>query len=185
MTTAQTIKKLQKGFTLIELLIVMAVVGVLAGIVLVAINPSEQLMRSRDTQRKSVVGTLGRAMQAYIAGQGITQAPAATGGTGTGWQTMLKNAGDIKATVATTGNTACLIAANNGEGNYCYAVNGAVGDFWIWTFVENASDKLKAGNGAACGVGTAGAYVFDSAQGKSGLGCVTTTAALSTTPTLY
>jgi prepilin-type N-terminal cleavage/methylation domain-containing protein len=39
------------GFTLIELLIVIAILGVLAVVVLVAINPIEQLARTRDGGR--------------------------------------------------------------------------------------------------------------------------------------
>lgn len=38
------------GFTLIELLIVMAILGVLAVVVLVAINPVQQLARTRDAE---------------------------------------------------------------------------------------------------------------------------------------
>lgn len=42
-------KSIIKGFTMIELLIVIAVLGVLAIAVLSAINPIEQINRSRDT----------------------------------------------------------------------------------------------------------------------------------------
>ena len=44
---------LRKGFTLIELLIVIAVLGILAVAVLAAINPIEQINRSRDTGSRS------------------------------------------------------------------------------------------------------------------------------------
>ncbi len=45
--------KSSKGFTLIELLIVIAVLGILAVAVLAAINPIEQINRSRDTGSRS------------------------------------------------------------------------------------------------------------------------------------
>ncbi|HVZ11787.1 MAG TPA: prepilin-type N-terminal cleavage/methylation domain-containing protein, partial [Patescibacteria group bacterium] len=51
-TTAQ---KIQRGFTLIELLVVIAVIGVLAAIVLLAVNPTEQLARGRDANRISSI----------------------------------------------------------------------------------------------------------------------------------
>ena len=44
---------LKKGFTLIELLIVIAILGVLAVVILVAINPQEQLARGRGGGRTS------------------------------------------------------------------------------------------------------------------------------------
>ncbi len=63
------VKKISRGFTLIELLIVIAVLGVLAAVVLVAIDPAQQLARGRDSGRKTSIGQLGRAMQAYYTTQ--------------------------------------------------------------------------------------------------------------------
>jgi len=54
-----------KGFTLVELLIVIAIIGVLAVVVLVAINPVEQLAKTRDSGRISTVTQVGHALQAY------------------------------------------------------------------------------------------------------------------------
>ena len=58
-------KNYLKGFTLIELLIVIAILGVLAVVVLVAINPVQQLARTRDAGRKSSVAQIGHAVAAY------------------------------------------------------------------------------------------------------------------------
>jgi prepilin-type N-terminal cleavage/methylation domain-containing protein len=60
--SAQSFKKVTRGFTLIELLVVIAVIGVLAAIVLLAVNPTEQLARGRDANRISAVEGLGKAM---------------------------------------------------------------------------------------------------------------------------
>lgn len=54
-----------KGFTLIELIIVIAILGVLAVIVFVAINPGERQAQARDTGRISSITQLGRSLQAY------------------------------------------------------------------------------------------------------------------------
>lgn len=53
------------GFTLIELLVVVGVIGVLATIVAVGINPATQLAKARDSQRKNDIAEIARALEAY------------------------------------------------------------------------------------------------------------------------
>jgi len=60
----------KKGFTLIELLIVIAVLGILAVAVLAAINPIEQINRSRDTGSRSDAEQLISAVDRYYASVG-------------------------------------------------------------------------------------------------------------------
>ena len=60
-------RKSQKGFTLIELLIVIAVIGVLAGVLVTLINPATHLRRARDTQRKSDLSRIQSAIEIYRA----------------------------------------------------------------------------------------------------------------------
>ena len=56
---------MQDGFTLIELLIVIAVLGILAVVILVVMNPGERQAQARDTGRISAVAQIGRSIQAY------------------------------------------------------------------------------------------------------------------------
>lgn len=64
-------KKLSSGFTLIELLIVIAVLGILAIAVLSAINPIEQINRSRDTGSRSDAEQLLGGIDRFYASQGF------------------------------------------------------------------------------------------------------------------
>jgi len=57
--------KPQASFTLIELLIVIAILAVLMSVIIITINPSEMLKRTRDTRRISDLKTLNNAIQYF------------------------------------------------------------------------------------------------------------------------
>ncbi len=54
-----------RGFTLIELLVVIGIIGILAAVVLVAVNPGRQFAAARDTQRRSDLYGLTNAIYQY------------------------------------------------------------------------------------------------------------------------
>ncbi len=55
-----------RGFTLIEILIVIGIIAILAGIVLVAINPARQFRQANNAQRESNVNAILNAVGQYI-----------------------------------------------------------------------------------------------------------------------
>ena len=57
--------KNEKGFTLLEILLVVAAIAILAGIVIVAINPSKQIADTQNSQRASDVNTILNAVYQY------------------------------------------------------------------------------------------------------------------------
>lgn len=59
--------KYQKGFTLIELLIVIAIIGILAAVVIIAVNPARQLGQANDAQRASDVNAILNSVGQYAA----------------------------------------------------------------------------------------------------------------------
>lgn len=58
-------KNKNKGFTIIELIVVIAIIGVLAGIV--AVNVSQYLKNARDARRKADISQIRAALEMYYA----------------------------------------------------------------------------------------------------------------------
>lgn len=163
-TTVQPISP--KGFTLIELLIVIAVLGVLAAVVLVAINPIEQLARTRDAGRKTTVGQLKNAVQAYYTSRASWPA------TGNNWITTLVTAAELKqapAPIAYTLNTtnACEPATTNGQNDFCYATAIIAGNTEgiVYVGLESGSEIAK------CPAGQTPYFIWNSAEGRAGVIC--------------
>jgi prepilin-type N-terminal cleavage/methylation domain-containing protein len=59
------IQKFTGGFTLIEILLVVAAIGILAGVVIVALNPAKQLGDTRNAQRWNDVRAILDAVHQY------------------------------------------------------------------------------------------------------------------------
>ncbi|MBA3723702.1 MAG: prepilin-type N-terminal cleavage/methylation domain-containing protein [Candidatus Levybacteria bacterium] len=160
MTTKTTFKK-EQGFTLIELLVVIGIIGVLAAVVLTAINPLEQLARGRDAGEKTAISQLSRSVEAYQASQGTNAYPASS----TTWMNPLKISGDLKALPNNT-SVPC-VKAGVAQNGYCYESNGT--DAIIYARAESLNEFTKAG----CTPNSTQVswVVWSSADGKTGVLC--------------
>jgi len=174
------------GFTLIELLIVMAILGVLAVVVLVAINPVQQLARTRDAGRKSAVAQVGRALEAFYTTHGGRYLLASNCNTdadpdlGPDWMTCLQDSGEMSSpaaeiTYSVSGVTACVTQTISGivhveHNNLCYAVNTAGDEAIVYSRLESNSDASKCTTS-----GNIPFFVWSTRDGRGGIVCISGT----------
>src|SRR3989338_4430019 len=161
-----------KGFTLIELLVVIAVIGVLAAIVLLAVNPGEQLSRGRDTSRIAAVTQLCRALQGYYTANNGTFPTQ-----GTTWITTLVTSGDVKVAPVNPAYSIAPVApictyASYAQGGtvtgYCYRATAT--DAIIFVKLESTLYDGK------CVAGEDVFYAFSTADARAGGVCRTAAA---------
>lgn len=77
--------KFQRGLTLIELLVVIVIIGILAAVVMLAINPAEMMRRGRDSSRVQDLETVRKAIDMVLA-EGVATLGTGSGNSGTGTQ---------------------------------------------------------------------------------------------------
>jgi len=182
-TYRKNMKFISKGFTLIELLIVIAVLGILAAVVLVAIDPIEQLARGRDAGRKTSVGQLGRALQAYYTVQGTYFAAVS-------WTAAATNplvvTGEIRSFPSNPAFPAGVTVPCTSPGvlanNYCYKVDLTTVQVVVYTRMESRVERNK---GTCAGVITDTWYVYSTLDGRSGTICQTAEPAPNTSYTYF
>lgn len=155
--------KREDGFTLIELLIVIAILGTLAVVVLIALNPLQQLARTRDAGRSSQMTQLGHVLEAYSTTHNGEFPDPASGG----FLTLLETAEELENVPDPVANSNCT-EGTNVESEICYDAadfEGAV----IWTDVEANANKQKCVDAGAAADDARWAY--STVNGRGGLVC--------------
>lgn len=152
----------QKGFTLIELIVVIAIIGVLAGVLLIAINPAALLAKGRDARRLDDLDAVNKAMSLSLAdGEFLLAGTVAVpvSGTsnvgtavvdGTGWVVYTTIAG--KTGLGKYLSTLPVDPVNDATYHYTFASNGA--NYEINTVLESVDNatKMSIDGGNAVGI---------------------------------
>ena len=165
-----TARLLKRGFTLVELLVVIAIIGVLAVVVLVAINPVQQLARTRDAGRKSAITQIGHALEAYATTHnGFYVVENAT------WGTSLVTAGELSlvpgAIAYSIAGISTCPAGNNNQNGWCYeATTPATGGGPVAAFTRLESTSSIS---LCTGGPDAAWFIWSTADGRGGTVCTT------------
>ena len=176
------IEIVQKGFTLIELLIVIAVLGILATAVLVALDPIEQMNRAKDAGIVNSVSQLGNAMQAYYTSTSVVPTANAT------WVTTLIDAGELK--MAPTQPSGWQNCGTNSQNGFCYFTYAGptVTEGVIYAHLVSKDSRAKETQrgGPACAADGSNVWaVYETQLGKGGIWCGAEPSAANVPGALY
>jgi prepilin-type N-terminal cleavage/methylation domain-containing protein len=149
------------GFTLIELMVVIAVVAVLAGSLVMAINPQSIVQKSRDAKRMQDIDTLAKALSLALAEGEIqlsVNSSSCTSCKSNNGTLVTSGSGYVKFVIPVdkTGLTkylSTLPVDPLNTGNYVYTFGSTLNDFELNTVFEHADNLPRmttdGGNGSA------------------------------------
>jgi len=135
------------GFTLIELLVVISIIGLLASVVLVALNNARS--RSRDTKRVADMNQVSKALEMYY--NENSHYPTSTGSVSGGVFSATIAPGLDKFIVTfpsapTPAESGCLNTMAKGSNNYWYETNSSGSKYTI-TFCLGSTNPGGIGTG--------------------------------------
>jgi len=127
------ILKNSRGFTLIEVLLVVALISILAGIVILAINPTKQLGEGNNAQRRADVNTIINAIYQYAIDNNGSMPSGIDSVTGTSQILGTDGSGCDSTCTAASSTAACVDLSGTLAPTYIVSipqdpVNGVVGN---------------------------------------------------------
>jgi len=105
-------RKNNAGFTLLEILLVVAAIAILAGIIILAINPNKQLGDTRNSQRRLAIDSIVNAVYQYSLDHNGTL-PGASGSYPIPQGTDASSAREICLTDPSNSNGSSILSCNN------------------------------------------------------------------------
>ena len=162
--------EVRKGFTLIELLIVIGILGILAAIILVAVDPAKRLKQARNSRRASEVNAILNAILNYTVDYKGTLPSSISTATSTG-SVLLLGTGNVDPVSATaTLLTACPEALTGATGTI-YLANLAGDPAFVDTYIAQLPVDPRGTNGTVTYDQTiTGYYVQRTANGRLQVG---------------
>lgn len=160
----------KKGFTLIELLIVIGILGILAAIVLVAVDPAKRLRQARNARRYAEVNSLLNAILNYtVDNKGVLPA-AISSSTSTG-ANFVQVIGDAGTNSTATMSAACPSATIGITNPVYWMANMRADVAFVDTYIATIPIDVLGSNGnATYNNNLTGYYVVRTANGRIQVG---------------
>ena len=135
---------MKKGFTLVEMLVVIGIISILSAFIIATLNPFEQFRKASDTQRKSDLAQVQRALEAYY--QDFGRYPTASA------NKIVYNSNPVSWGTAFAPYIDVLPKDPNSQKKYVYVVSNDGQSYWLYSALDRGSKDPQACNGGnACG----------------------------------
>jgi len=134
---------IKKGFTLIELLVTLGILGILATVILITVNPVAQLQKANDARRKSDLEQLQRALELYY--QDFGSYPKSSAGY------LIINNGTNLTWGSSWSPYMTVLPKDPGSNTYVYYSPAGNQAYYIYASLDRgANDPQVCNNGNAC-----------------------------------